>query len=33
MRDVEVVTFVDPAISQRQQADNTAIVTVALDKK
>jgi predicted phage terminase large subunit-like protein len=32
-RDLQVMTFIDPAISQKQTADNTAIVTVWLDKK
>lgn len=31
--DLEVVTFIDPAISQKQEADNTAIVTIWLDKR
>jgi hypothetical protein len=26
--DLEIVTFIDPAISQKQEADNTAIVTI-----
>jgi hypothetical protein len=29
---MQVVTFIDPAISQKQTADSTAIVTVGLDK-
>jgi hypothetical protein len=29
---MQVVTFIDPAISQKQTADYTAIVTVGLDK-
>lgn len=32
-KDLQVMTFIDPAISQKQTADNTAIVTVWLDKK
>lgn len=31
-KDMQVVTFIDPAISQKQTADSTAIVTVGLDK-
>ena len=31
-KDMQVVTFVDPAISQKQTADSTALVTVWLDK-
>jgi predicted phage terminase large subunit-like protein len=31
--DLEIVTFIDPAISQKQEADNTAIVTIWLDKR
>ena len=31
--DLEIVTFIDPAISQRQEADNTAIVTIWLHKQ
>ena len=30
---LDIVTFIDPAISQKQEADNTAIVTIWLDKK
>lgn len=30
---LEIVTFIDPAISQKQEADNTAIVTIGLDKR
>ena len=30
---LEKVTFIDPAISQKQEADNTAIVTIWLDKR
>ena len=30
---LEIVTFIDPAISQKQEADNTAIVTIWLDKR
>ena len=33
MKELEIVTFVDPAISQKQKADNTAIVTVGIDRK
>lgn len=29
---LEIVTFLDPAISERQEADNTAIVTIGIDK-
>ena len=32
-QDLEVVTFVDPAISQKQEADNTAIVTIGLHRQ
>ena len=32
-KELQVMTFVDPAISQKQTADSTAIVTVWLDKK
>lgn len=32
-QDLEIVTFVDPAISQKQEADNTAIVTVGLHRQ
>lgn len=32
-QDLEIVTFIDPAISQKQEADNTAIVTVWLDRR
>lgn len=32
-KDLQVMTFIDPAISQKQTADKTAIVTVWLDKK
>ena len=32
-QDLEVVTLVDPAISQKQEADNTAIVTVGLHRQ
>lgn len=28
---MHVATFIDPAISQKQEADNTAIVTIAID--
>ena len=31
--DLDIVTFIDPAISQKQEADNTAIVTIWLHKK
>ena len=31
--DLEIVTFIDPAISQKQEADNTAIVTIWLDRR
>lgn len=31
--ELEIVTFIDPAISQKQEADNTAIVTIWLDKR
>lgn len=31
-KNLQVVTFVDPAISQKQTADSTAIVTIWLDK-
>lgn len=31
-KDLQVVTFIDPAISQKQTADDTSIVTVGLDK-
>lgn len=31
--DLEIVTFIDPAISQKQEADNTAIVTIWLQKQ
>ena len=27
----QIATFLDPAISQKQEADNSAIVTVAID--
>lgn len=30
---LELYTFIDPAISQKQEADNTAIVTVWIDRK
>ena len=30
---LEIVTFIDPAISQKQEADNTAIVTIWLDSR
>ena len=30
---LEIVTFIDPAISQKQTADNTAIVTIWLDRE
>lgn len=30
---LEIVTFIDPAISQKQEADNTAIVTIGLNRK
>lgn len=30
---LEIVTFIDPAISQKQEADNTAIVTIWLDRR
>ena len=30
---LEIVTFIDPAISQKQEADNTAIVTIWLDTR
>lgn len=30
---LDIVTFIDPAISQKQEADNTAIVTIGLDKR
>lgn len=30
---LDIVTFIDPAISQKQEADNTAIVTIWLDKQ
>lgn len=30
---LEIITFIDPAISQKQEADNTAIVTIWLDKQ
>lgn len=33
VKDLQVVTFIDPAISQKQSADDTSIVTVWLDKK
>jgi len=33
IKDLQVVTFVDPAISQKQTADDTSIVTVGLDKE
>lgn len=29
---LKVVTFVDPAISLKQEADNTAIVTIGVDE-
>ncbi len=32
-QDLEIVTFIDPAISQKQEADNTAIVTIWLDRR
>ena len=32
-QDLEIVTFIDPAISQKQEADNTAVVTIWLDKR
>lgn len=32
-KDMQVVTFIDPAISQKQNADDTSIVTAWLDKK
>ena len=32
-KDLQVVTFIDPAISQKQHADDTSIVTIWLDKK
>lgn len=32
-QELEIVTFIDPAISQKQEADNTAIVTIWLDKR
>lgn len=31
--ELDIVTFIDPAISQKQEADNTAIVTIGLNKK
>lgn len=31
--ELEIVTFIDPAISLKQEADNTAIVTIWLDEK
>lgn len=30
---LEIVTFIDPAISQKQEADNTAIVTIGLNRR
>lgn len=33
IKDLQVMTFIDPAISQKQNADDTSIVTVWLDKK
>lgn len=33
VKDLQVVTFVDPAISQKQTADDTSICTIGLDKK
>lgn len=30
-KNLKIVTFVDPAISQKQEADNTAMVTVGID--
>lgn len=30
---LDIVTFIDPAISQKQEADNTAIVTIWLDRR
>lgn len=32
-KDLEIISFIDPAISQKQEADNTAIVTIWLDKR
>lgn len=32
-KDLQIVTFIDPAISQKQTADDTSIVTIWLDKK
>jgi predicted phage terminase large subunit-like protein len=31
--ELDIVTFIDPAISQKQEADNTAIVTIWLDRR
>ena len=33
VKDLQVVTFLDPAISQKQTADDTSICTIWLDKK
>ena len=32
-KDLEIISFIDPAISQKQEADNTAILTIWLDKR
>jgi hypothetical protein len=30
---LEIFTFIDPAISEKQEADNTAIVTIGFDPR